>query len=249
MKTTYYNLLSIKMMGVFFDKISFKKSLSFFYLMIFLNIFISCDMKYNSNDDINASSIISMDSLLNLSQEKREIIEVKLSNDTLLIISTEDALYYPFGKYHSLNDFQLSQPILQDNSYSIDSTEKHFKVITLKSANNFLKLLASEESGNLEIIDAEIKDNDLRFSNDIKIGMSQKEFLSIFFHSVPNELEKVSVIELESGLTGIWHYYSFSKNKLKRISLISDYQIDMTEFLLHQENLLNESIDTITPLD
>lgn len=226
MKTFNYRLLSIETTRVFFNKISLKKMLSFLYLMIFLNLFISCDMNDNLDDNINTiSSIISMDSLMNLSRDKCEILEVKLSNDTLLIVSTEEILYYPFGQYRSFKDFQSSQPI-QDNSYSIDSIETEFKVITLKSVNNFLKLLASKESGNLEIINAEIKDNNLMFSNGVKIGISQKEFLSIFFYSVPDELEKVSVIELESGLTGIRHYYSFSKNKLKRISLISDYQID-----------------------
>lgn len=219
--------LNCKKTKIFFDVISLKKSLYHLIILFFLILFFSCNMKKNlDGDKKNTSSIISMDSLLNLAQEKCEIIEVKLLKDTLLMVSTNDVLYYPFGEYRSLEDFLLTQPFLKDNIHDVDSTEKDFKIITLESANNHFKFIESKESGNLEIIDAEIKDNCVNFSNGVKVGMSKKVFLSKFFYDIPNELKNVSVVEFESALTGIWHYYLFSENKLRRVSIISDYQID-----------------------
>jgi hypothetical protein len=180
----------------------------------------------NTNTNIETESSITTDTLMELIQEDSEIIEIKLTKDTLLMVSTNDILYYPYGEYTLFEDFQLSYPTIKENNYKIDSVGGKIKIINLKSKNNLLKFIESEETNKLELLSANINDIDLVFNNGIKIGMYQKDFLLIFFTQVPKELEEVSIIELESGLTGIWHYYIFSENILKNITIKTDYLID-----------------------
>ncbi len=221
------NLLSIMIAKIIFNTFFLKRVLNILIPTIFLSLLLSCNMAQNTDNRIEATeSIITIDSLMDLTRKDCEIIEMKLTKDTLLIVSTNDILYYPYGKYSLFEDFQLSHSIIKENNYKIDSIEKDFIIITLKSKNNLLKFIESKESSKLEIFNADINDNDLKFSNGIKIGMSQKEFLLIFFNKVPKELENLSIIELESGLTGIWHYYTFSENKLRNITMKTDYLID-----------------------
>lgn len=208
-----------------------KRILSMSIIAIFLNPLLSCNMAQNNentntNTNIETESSITTDTLMELIQEDSEIIEIKLTKDTLLMVSTNDILYYPYGEYTLFEDFQLSYPTIKENNYKIDSVGGKIKIINLKSKNNLLKFIESEETNKLELLSANINDIDLVFNNGIKIGMYQKDFLLIFFTQVPKELEEVSIIELESGLTGIWHYYIFSENILKNITIKTDYLID-----------------------
>jgi hypothetical protein len=61
------------------------------------------------------------------------------------------------------------------------------------------------------------------------VGMVQESFLQIFFRRVVNP-GGISTILVESGLTGIWHYYYFENDILKEIKMITDYQINKDSF-------------------
>lgn len=206
-----------------------KKILNILISFFFLNLLSSCNIAQNTDNRIESTtSIITMDSIVNLTWEDCEIIETKLTNDTLLIVSTNNFLYYPFGKYHLFAEFQTSHFNINNDKYKIDSVKKDFLIITVENKNNLLRFIESKDSDKLEIVYADIKDNSFAFSNGMKIGMNKEECLSIFFETIPKGLEHIHIIKLESGLTGIWHYYSFSKNKLENVTIKSDYQIDIT---------------------
>ena len=212
---------------IIFNTFFFKRGLNILIPTIFLGLLLSCNMAQNTNDiQIGNRSFITEDSLMHLIRSNFEIVEIELKKDTLLLYSTKDFVYYPYGKYRKFKDFQLSHLTIKDSNYKIDTIGSNFIIINLENQNNIIQFTEYSETDKLELVSAIINDNDLKFNNDIKVGMNKNEFLSLFFTQVPKELEKISVIELASGLLGIWHYYNFSENKLRNITMKTDYLID-----------------------
>jgi hypothetical protein len=111
----------------------------------------------------------------------------------------------------------------------IDYTKKDgLNITTIQCKNSFLKLIEAKtcrkEGQRLEIVSANINDADFEFLNGIKIGMSKKDLLLKIFSIVPEELEKIPVIKIASGVTGIWYDFIFSENNtIKNITIITDY--------------------------
>lgn len=168
----------------------------------------------------------SIDNKNNENQEKRikytgneDIINVKHLNDTLTVVSTDQILYFPFGKINSkqrltevFNQFQI-----------IEEKEREIR-LSFKSSK--LKFVFDDEQGLFHIVSGTINDNEIAFSNDIKIDYTKKSVLSKYLQENEINENDFNVLILESGLTGIWHYYEFENNKLKRIKFDTDYILE-----------------------
>lgn len=151
--------------------------------------------------------------------ENKDIIDVKLSNDTLIISSTDQVLYFPFGKINSIqklkeefNHFQI-----------IEEKESEFRLF-FKSSK--LKFVFDDEQYLFHIVSGTINDNEIAFSNEIKIGDTKETVLSKYVQEFEIKENEFNVLILESGLTGIWHYYEFENNKLVRIKFETDYILE-----------------------
>ena len=46
-------------------------------------------------------------------QNRKDIIETRISNDTLQIITTDPFLYYPFGIFRNVNQYEKRYPLLK----------------------------------------------------------------------------------------------------------------------------------------
>jgi hypothetical protein len=101
-----------------------------------------------------------------------ELIGYKPNEDSLFIVSSEDWVYYPFGKYQKYREFHLK--FLQGKSHEIDSIFESFPFFTVRSGLNTIQFIESDETMKLEMIYAEILDRDLVIHNEIKIGQKNQ---------------------------------------------------------------------------
>lgn len=144
-------------------------------------------------------------------------------NDTLFIVSTNDFLYHPFGRFSNADEFCKKY---KWTSQAVPQSETKSNMALKKVSKNKSSMLLVRDSVNMlmEIVGGTINGNDITTINGIEIGMNYNDLISIFFQTIPACIKtNIKVIQLESGLTGIWHFYKIDKNKLVTITFRSDY--------------------------
>lgn len=155
----------------------------------------------------------------------QEIICQEIIEDTLKVVILSDFMYYPFGVYKNNIDFCNHYPLFIDNSPSKKNSEGNSKYWSYSYKESTLLLLYSDDTERIEILESEIKDEEISLANNIKIGMSKFDFLEIFkLQESIEDVSRINVVNLESGLLGIWHSYFFYDNKLISIKIKTDYQ-------------------------
>ena len=150
----------------------------------------------------------------------------KMSNDSLVIITCADYVYYPFGKINTIDSLKSS--VLKhfkvfSHFEKQENGEFVFHSLDLKSSHLLLWFDDdSEASIHSYILKGEIHDSSVIFVNSIRIGMDSKSFFSEFFYKYPKALEKCSTIIFESCVDDIKHIYSFTNGRLIQIAFKTD---------------------------
>ncbi|KAA8482591.1 hypothetical protein BDE36_4384 [Arcticibacter tournemirensis] len=166
------------------------------------------------------------DSLKNLAKKDFELVELSTKGDTLNIVSTSAFLYYPLGKFRSIDDFSKTFKNLNVTTEH-DVTDSSIVLNRASGDGCFIKLFKDSEKNALEIVSGRIINDQVKLVNGIGTGMNKVDFLKIFFKDVPpNEIEKVKVIKLISGLEGISHVYVFSPDRLILLYFDTDYSFN-----------------------
>jgi hypothetical protein len=152
-----------------------------------------------------------------------EAVKLLIKSDTLSIVSTHDLLYHPFGKFSNIDDFCTTN-IWSFKMVSKSETKTDYKLYNASNNESSVIFILDDEKGSMEIVGGSIMDTNITLINGTKINMAYLDFLKKLFSPVPELVKKnINVIELESGITGIWHYYTFAKSHLKSIVFKSDY--------------------------
>jgi hypothetical protein len=160
-------------------------------------------------------------------QEKFEILNSKVINDTLEILSSSNFLYYPAGKFSNTTYFEKNNKEIKRNIelFIRYDTEKD-SLINYSYGNSYIKFIFDEEKNAYEIISANIIDDNYILNKQIKIGLSKTNFMLRFSRSFDlNLLKNINVIKFVSALEGIWHYYYFRNDILIQIKFETDYQL------------------------
>ena len=170
---------------------------------------------------------IQIDSLSKYAKPEFKLIDFEINNDTLKIVSTSDFLYYPFGKFYSPENVIKVLPQLTTMERNIKNKDIYKFIFKTSYVKTFLtEGICIGCKKNIEIVYAEIKDKEIVLKNGINLGISKKEFMNKFFDQNPVDFSEINVIELVSGLDGIWQYYDFKENNLVKIHFDTDYTID-----------------------
>ncbi len=156
-----------------------------------------------------------------------EVIRLEQKGDTLLIVSTNDVLFYPFGEYASFKEFKDGYLDKRGLKVKIDSSFNFFRIFSIENEKTNVKLLENTETEKLELFKADIKDNSFELFYDIRLGMKKDEVFLKFFVKTPPGLNHIRTIRINSGLAGVWYYFNFStKEQLENIIIESDYVLD-----------------------
>lgn len=201
-----------------------------FFLSISI-LFISCSFFSKENNkelpnhnrfSINLNNPI--DSLIDL----ETIEDYMIVGDTLKIISTSDFLFYPFGRYRDENILNerfksLKKSIDQQTDLQTRSSKSPL-LIRFSINDSYIKYYYDRENKQFEIVSAKIFSSEILMNNKLGVNISKTDFMNKFsYSSTLPDTNKVSVIELISGLDGVWHYYTFENDTLKSIYVDTDY--------------------------
>jgi len=144
------------------------------------------------------------------------------NGDTLDLVTCSNYVYFPFGKIDNKNELKGS--LLKDfnttsRTDSLDNGIFEFQILKINSSKLILFFDNDPESTiSSYIIKGEINEKNIRFVNNVTIGMSQNDFVNEFFDLFPNELiDKYNVIILVSCVSGLKHVYTFKDNRLNSI--------------------------------
>jgi|WetSurMetagenome_2_1015567.scaffolds.fasta_scaffold438783_1 hypothetical protein len=148
-------------------------------------------------------------------------------SDTLILVTCAEYVYSPFGKIS--NKSELSSSNLK-NFHSIDRIEKmengdfEFQKLSLNSSHIILFFDNDPESSKSSyVFKGEIFDSQVRFDNNLKIGMNKMDFINTFFDYFPaNLLNDYNTIVFKSCVVDITHIYTFKNDKLESVKFVSD---------------------------
>ena len=196
-------------------------------ISLFLSILLSHGCTQNSN---GKTETLTIDYLESIANESFKLNNIELLKDTILIVSENEILFYPFGEYTNFKKFQEQylEKYVKDLKIDYTKLKSGSNVVTIQNKNSFLKLIEAEtfrkEGRRLEIVSANINDAGFEFVNGIKIGMNKKDLLLKIFSIVPEKLEKIPVIKFSAAADFIEYYITFSEdNTIKNITIITDY--------------------------
>jgi hypothetical protein len=174
-----------------------------------------------------------IDNLKSFATKELELNELRINQDTLIIVSDNRFYYYPFGFFKQVTAFEKATKRIfkrkteQEFPYADSSFPKE-KIFRFTYKESYLKCFIPKNDEfytGFEIIYGKITNSGIRFNNGIEVGISKASMLNKFFNRFPNDLaETINVIEVESSLLGMWHYYTFVNQKLVSITLDTDYQ-------------------------
>ena len=166
--------------------------------------------------------------LTKITRKEFDISAVRRKGDTLsLIVMSRDA-YYPFGRLKNEDELKRISPYLQLKSeFYKDSILDTVTLTRLSFKDSFLKFYNNSETGLFEIVSGKITNKEIHVYKTIHLGMSMEDLLSIYFtKSIDQFTNDISVIELVSGIDGIWQHYEFKNNRLKQVAFVTDYTFD-----------------------
>ena len=140
----------------------------------------------------------------------------KISKDSLELVICSKFVYFPFGKIENDTDLKESQLTNFKASKERDSDGHEVRILKFHSSKLILFLDDhSERTVSSYIVKGEIVDPEIKFINDIRIGMTKEKFFELFFDTFPVMLaERFNEIGLIACVDGTNHYYSFKNNRL-----------------------------------
>lgn len=154
-----------------------------------------------------------------------DILEMTMEQDTLHVVTTDWFLWIPFGEFHSMQDFiKKLKPTKVETRTFPDEDSKTY-CIQRKNSRIHAYLSGKEDSpfgSTVMLTSGEIKDS-ITMQRDIHLGLGRKEiFDRLRIPASDQELPKVNVLYLESGLQGAFMYFNFKDDRLYYIEIDSD---------------------------
>ncbi len=179
----------------------------------------SCSESRHPSNDSNGDNI--PDTIpVNKIRSDWEPYVAAISHDTLTIASGAGFLYHPFDTIGNISHFAQQQGAALRVINASDGTAL-FRVEKNSSGVTFFR---EQEPENYEIVEGVIDGEEFPLKHGIHWGMQIGEFLKQLFTDQSDlALSAVHVVELESALAGIWHYYTFQDSVLIKVEFKTDY--------------------------
>ena len=211
-------------------------------LMLFPILLICCGNKYGVNQD-NCSLKIKIQENQNtdpiLIEKNQETIdlsglismeEYEIYEESMIIISNDVFLSYPFGIYDNLKEinekFTGSKKIQEYEFYYLDSLFLGSNILVF-----FLEKIDTNAyesgSGKSEIVYSKIVNSNITLANGIQVGMSKDNFFKYLDISLSaSQKNSIKVVFFDRLILGVWQSYYFSENKLDSVIITTDYEFD-----------------------
>ncbi len=204
------------------------KSLLNLSVLSLIIILVSCGIGRSSGENENEiDDTIKMYQTNSDTSIKIEIEQIRINKDTLIMYTLDTFVTYPFGIYKSISEINTS---LKGEKKIISRESGLTTIDSVVYDNNLIVFIKANDPSDLyynyvEIVYAKLQNNQISLKKNIRIGMSQQEFLGEFNYVVSEtESPNIRIILLERMLAGMWQYYYFDQNKrLDSIVMKTDY--------------------------
>ncbi|MCJ8212053.1 hypothetical protein MUY27_20215 [Mucilaginibacter sp. RS28] len=162
-----------------------------------------------------------------LKHEKKslDIEDLTITKDTLVIVSLNRNVFYPFGRLRLEKDFRNALPGFKlSNKYYHDKRFGDIKLKRMVNIKSYLTFYKDDETGYYEIVSGLLEGDNLHLTGIGNIGSTFSSVLKQWFISdVTRLLKGIKVIKVVSGVNGIIYYCFFNNNALESIKIQSDY--------------------------
>jgi len=134
----------------------------------------------------------------NSSTDTLTFLEWKINKDTLIIVSEDDFLDYPFGCYNKLKDLSNEFKSLQyKEEFSIGVDGEKVKIHRFLNNNSYIKFYYIEGmydgKKRYQIVSAKIYDQDILMLKNIHVGIDKSMFFSKIGSSISCKESSVKV--------------------------------------------------------
>ena len=202
------------------------KSLLSLSILSLTIVLVSCDTGTSSSKN-EIDDTIKMYQTNSDTSIKIEIEQIRINKDTLIMYTLDTFVTYPFGIYKSISEINTS---LKGEKKIISRESGLTTIDSVVYDNNLIVFIKANDPSDLyynyvEIVYAKLQNDQISLKKNIRIGMSQQEFLGEFNYVVSEtEFPNIRIILLERMLAGVWQYYYFDQNKrLDSIIMKTDY--------------------------
>ena len=157
-----------------------------------------------------------------------------ITNDTCIVVSHNNYFYECYGDFmnpvelenHFSKQFLMHKEItyVYSDSSMIDTL---YRVVRDNSFIKFLYTNSTDEKESMQIVSARINNPELVMTNGLKTGLEKRVVLAMLFGKGYNlDLNKIDNFQIITALEGLWINLRFSEDRLDRISIDSDYQVN-----------------------
>ena len=155
-----------------------------------------------------------------------EAYDAYLKPETLVVVSHDQAVFYPFGRAATARALTARYPL-----FAVQQGVSHYRgdpypYTLLRFRNSAVKFYDDSEEG-AEVVAGHIADPHISLLNGLRLGSTLSEVLRAYFVAVPLEkVQGVRIVRVVSALDGIIYHYSFRDNQLTSIDFDSYSVVD-----------------------
>jgi hypothetical protein len=155
-----------------------------------------------------------------------EAYDAYIKPDTLVVVSPDQAVLYPFGRVAKAAALTKHYPM-----FAVQKGVSHYEgdpysYTLLRFRNSAVKFYDDSEEG-ATVVSGHLIDPEIILANGIHLGATLSELLSAYFVTVPAEkVRGLRIVSVESAVNGIIYHYAFRNNRLISIDFDSYSVID-----------------------
>jgi hypothetical protein len=157
-----------------------------------------------------------------------------IDNDTCKVVSHDHFFFECYGDF--LNPIELQNHFSKQFSINKELTYVYrdssmidtlYRVVKDNSFIKFLYTNSTDEKESMQIVSARINNPELVMTNGLKTGLEKRLVLTMLFGKRYNrDLDKINNYQIITALEGLWINLGFVDEKLSKIIINSDYQVD-----------------------
>jgi hypothetical protein len=157
---------------------------------------------------------------------EKEAYDAYLLPDTLVVVSPDQAVFYPFGQAATARALTARYPLFAVQKGVAHYQGDPYPYTLLRFRNSVLKFYDDAEEG-AQVVAGHLADPDISLLNGLHIGSTLSEVLRAYFVAVPLEkVRGIHIVRVASALDGIIYHYRFEDNQVISIDFDSYSVID-----------------------
>jgi hypothetical protein len=156
----------------------------------------------------------------------QEAYDAYLKADTLVVVSPDRAVLYPFGRVTTATALTARYPLFAVKKGVAHYRGDPYPYTLLRFRNSAVKFYNDSEEG-ATVVSGHLVDPEIILDNGVRLGYALPELLRAYSVAVPAEkVRGIRMVRVESAVNGIIYHYCFQNNRLIGVDFDSYSVID-----------------------